>query len=522
MVVRSLHRNSLVVAATLGLALGACNDGKGTQGLIDRGSCDVLIECAAALAPDARDEYEQAYGAGGTCWQSGPANWATCREACVMALDAINALGRISGESCGTCSSDADCSEFGAGATCNAGLCSGGDGMAEGESGGDGDGDGGDGDGDDPFAELEAVSILLVVDNSGSMGWHQQLLALDADNLVAPLDAAGIPWRIGITTTDNGNPWCQAGTTTPEGGKLVFSSCRSRLDDFLFADVADARGACDQQCDTADITPLASATAFDSNPSPRPWIESVNGETNLPGTLSVTEALHCLVPQGINGCGFESQLESANLALARARSDSEASYGFTDESRLTVVLFLSDEVDCSYNKEWETIFDANGNKAFWSDPNDPYPTSAVCWNAGVQCEEQGAGGYDCIPADKDVNGALTQDSSAAVLHPVARFIEGMHDAGPVVAFGILGVDQDGEPGYFDSPGDPGFQDNFGIGPGCTRPDVEGDVTAVPPVRMWSVLQQVGPESGQAAYSICEQNYSDALTEIGLTIASYFD
>src|SRR5688500_8410465 len=73
----------------------------------------------------------------------------------------------------------------------------------------------GDGDGD-PGITFEAVSILLVVDNSGSMGRAQWSLAQRARDLLGPLDAAGIPWRLGITTTDAGNPWCTPDLTSPE------------------------------------------------------------------------------------------------------------------------------------------------------------------------------------------------------------------------------------------------------------------------------------------------------------------
>ena len=53
---------------------------------------------------------------------------------------------------------------------------------------------------------MDGVSILLVVDNSGSMGTAQAILTSRITDLVAPLDAAGIDWRLGVTTTDNGNP----------------------------------------------------------------------------------------------------------------------------------------------------------------------------------------------------------------------------------------------------------------------------------------------------------------------------
>src|SRR5690606_3982152 len=128
-------------------------------------------------------------------------------------------------------------------------------------------------------------------------------------------------YRIGVTTTDNGNPWCNA--TTPEAGALVMSSCRTRLGDFVF-DTVDAQDlACNDICsldeDALEIIPTA--TEYDAEPTPRPWLERIEGHKNIPATTSTVEAFQCFGPQGINGCGFESPLESMSLALARFEAE---------------------------------------------------------------------------------------------------------------------------------------------------------------------------------------------------------
>ncbi|HLT37172.1 MAG TPA: hypothetical protein VK034_12840, partial [Enhygromyxa sp.] len=77
---------------------------------------------------------------------------------------------------------------------------------------GDGDGDGetgdltGDGDGD-PSGDgdrgcTDALDILMVIDNSGTMGEAQRRLVLALPGLIEALDAAEVDWRVGITTTD--------------------------------------------------------------------------------------------------------------------------------------------------------------------------------------------------------------------------------------------------------------------------------------------------------------------------------
>jgi hypothetical protein len=475
--------------------------------------------CTSSLAPDARDEYVALYGEGGSCWGVDLQRWATCRESCRQALDAVNLAAELTGQYCGTCQSDADCSEFGVGATCAEDYCLPGDPIA-GESGGEHSGDG-DGDGDDPWEAIEAVSILLVVDNSGSMGGIQRVLAENVYSMVEPLESAGIPWRLGITTTDSANPWCPSGTFSSEEGRLVLSSCRTRLTDFLFnqAQVNVQAHTCTDICNLDELSTIPTLMAIDPTPASRPWIESDGaGITNLLGEPSLAAALACTVPQGINGCGFESQLESAQLALARAHSKDEEQYAFVEEGRLLAIVFVSDEADCSDNPDFASIFEADGGKTFWSDPSAQFPTSAVCWNAGVQCVGDPSGYDACNPVNLDLNGNKTSEPQLAVMTPVQEFIEDFA-AGPVVAFGILGVAADGQPRYANT--DPEAQDTWGIDPGCTGTNAWGPVEAIPPVRMWKVMQELGPKGGQAAYSICADAFGSGLQQIGAMIASYF-
>jgi hypothetical protein len=128
--------------AVTGIVLGACSEQNDDAGY---GSCNVLIACAASLAPEVRDEYRQAYGQGGSCWKPGVDSWPGCRAACVQTLSTLNALAEPA-ETCGTCSTDLDCIKFGGNAYCDGGLCAGGlsDAVQGEEASGDGDGDGDD------------------------------------------------------------------------------------------------------------------------------------------------------------------------------------------------------------------------------------------------------------------------------------------------------------------------------------------------------------------------------------------
>jgi hypothetical protein len=368
------------------------------------------------------------------------------------------------------------------------------------------------------------VDILFVIDNSGSMGEEQAILAQNFGAFIQVLEQEEVEanYRIGVTTTDNGNPWCPVGATTPEAGKLVLSSCKTRLNDFLFnngaVDVQDL--ACNDICTLTDaeLTITPTTTDFDSNEVARPWLENIEGKKNIPASTSTVDAFRCFGPQGINGCGFESQLESMYLSLKRAENVDEDEYGFLRAQAILAIVFVTDEVDCSYNKDYSEIFEQDGNKVFWSDPAASFPTSAVCWNAGVQCEGDPTNYDSCDPVNKDVNGNVGVSDGDAVLHPMSRYyglLDGLEtqkqefNANQEVIVGLIGgVAADGSVHYGEvGATDPDFQDSFGIGPGCTAP---GDVEAVPPVRERDLVNRYTEGN---MFSICESDYSDALEAI---------
>jgi hypothetical protein len=370
--------------------------------------------------------------------------------------------------------------------------------------GADGATDGSDDGMVDPTPTQRAVDILFVVDNSGSMGEEQANLVNSIDTLVATLETASPPvdYRIGVTTTDNGNPWC--GTTGPEAGQLRATSCRSRPTEFVF-NGATTIDSTQEAC--LDVCPLETLGIDDG----APWIDVKRslGTTNVGD--AVVDNLRCMLPQGIDGCGFESHLESLRKSVLRFGTEGDPSFGFHREGALLAVVIVSDEVDCSYNidnEDAESIFTPEGNRAFWSDPMSPSPSSAVCWNAGVSCTDAGGGDLDCVAEDYDVDGNPTVDPAQAVLYPVERYTDQLVAAGAYV-FAIYGLATDGSVVYRASASDPEFQDDFGIGPGCATPNG----TAVPPVRIRELVTTLG---GNEA-SICADGYQNAFNTFSLGI-----
>jgi hypothetical protein len=375
------------------------------------------------------------------------------------------------------------------------------------------------------MAEQRDVDILFVIDNSSSMAAEQANLAANFSAFIRVLESADVRanYRIGVTTTDNGHPCCA--DTTPEGGNLVLSSCKSRLDDFVI-DGLDVRDlACNDICslDAAELEIQPTTTDRDPEPAPRPWLERIDGVKNLPIGTDMADAFACFAPQGIDGCGWESQLESMYLALARAREPTEPSYGFLRPHAMLAVVIVTDEVDCSYDKDWAAIFSADGNRKFWSDPEAEFPTSAVCWNAGVQCVGDPGHYDDCYPVDLDIEGNPAGPEQA-VLHPIARYRDRLQqieadkkawnpEAEVMLAL-IGGVGPDGSLVYAEA-GDPEFQDQYGIGPGCTGPSGE---SALPPVRIRALVDEVSPGN---LHSICAPDYTGALEAIADEIRSRF-
>ncbi len=387
------------------------------------------------------------------------------------------------------------------------------------------------------FLDLErGADVLFVVDNSGSMGEEQGRLAAGIGAMLEVFDRVGMDVRIGITTTDNGHPQCTG--TTPEGGKLQLASCRAREEEFVFE--ASGLGpfsffdeACGNVCPEAlvDLSTRPMGTRRDPEARPRPWVERIGGETNLPFGVSLEDALRCALPQGILGCGFESQLESMWKALMLAEYEpNSGNYDFHRPGAVLAVVFVTDEADCSLDLDHASVFDPDGDRVFWSDPNLNFATSAVCWNAGVTCEG-GPGTYTtCRSVNKDEAGNEGVDDDAAVLFPLSKYAGLLEDLrqGPrtitippqdeVVVAGLLGVPE----GYVD-PGDivyrdsddPVFQATFGIGPGCTSPTG----TAIPPVRLRDLAETFPVRGRSMLHSICAEDFAPALAAIAEGIAA---
>jgi hypothetical protein len=360
------------------------------------------------------------------------------------------------------------------------------------------------------------IDVVFVIDDTSIAG--QRALTELSAAWIERLDLQLADYRIAVTTTDHGNPWC---SSEAEAGAFVLSSCLERLDDFVTNSAGnerDERQLCLDRCAHATLTTLPSTVAGDPDPSPRPWLEVGPTATNMAEGIPTREALDCLLLQGIAGCGFEQPLESLYAGLARAEDPLDPNFGFVRDDAHLLVVIVSDASDCSYNPIREDVFAADGDKTFWSDPTAAAPTPALCWNAGVVCSGDPDAYTDCEPANLDLFGAPTSNPNGAVLHPVDRYTNQLRalaaskravDAELEVVLAIAAgvpTDDDESSGY---ASDPAFDDEYGIGPGCTS---DAGFTAQPPVRMLALVEGLDDDYSDS-YSLCEDHLGGAVTAI---------
>jgi hypothetical protein len=400
------------------------------------------------------------------------------------------------------------------------------------------------------------LDMLIVIDNSGTMGEEQVNLSANFPLLIQKLqmlqDAEGNNLNpdvnLMVTTTDLGHPQCtpfQPDDYEPAKGAPVGEACINRLDDFtgLGSNAPEFPEACTNGC------PVAVQPADD-------FIHFADGgaTTNIPGN-NIEGALSCIGPQGINGCGYEAQLEAMLQALNPGAPWNTAAKPFLRDGATLAVVIVTDEVECSVRApEGYAYFTNEANNTYWEINPDTgtktQATSATCQNAGVNC---GA---------PDMNGVYADCNSidTGVLHPLTRYIGYLKDElvgnqnKEVIMLAILGIPEvtahNPNPPFQPTMGGadalvyrqwkdgayptgdilPTEDDDvtaatkefeFGIGPGCTGEDGMGGFTgqATPNTRVMEVCQALDDKSDPdpdkhkircCMESICDQDFSDAI------------
>ncbi len=403
----------------------------------------------------------------------------------------------------------------------------------------------------------DQLDLLFVIDNSGSMGEEQQNLARNMPGLVRALeelnDAEGNPVaanvHIMVTTTDSGNVLCDpyyAPGRSAEEGAPVSDACTDRLDRFTSVSVPPivAESACTSVCPMA-LAPEGSYIEFAGSTDNVPDVAPADIDGDGMDDSPVAQTLSCVGPQGIDGCGYESPLESMMQALDPDAAWNQGAEPFRRPGSLLAVAIITDEADCSVVDD-SVMMDPDVQE---EDPttNMRVPSSAICWNAGVVCD------------GPDGDGVYTNCTSTGDrLRPVDEYIDFLQDqGGRVVMLGILGIpvvtERNPDPPYQPIAGgildlvyrdwqDPEYptgdilpdewadgidaaykQFQFGMGPGCTGQDEDGSFTGqgIPNVRVQEVCQALDIADDPATpadeteirccmESICDTDFSNAL------------
>jgi len=255
-------------------------------------------------------------------------------------------------------------------------------------------------------ADDGVVDLLFVVDNSGSMEFEQATLARALPELVRSLAAGEIRDRdgkvtrrftpvkslhLGVTSSDMGANDVDTRTDAPRCG-VDSASKRPRGDDGLLLATVDAE---DPLCTKPDSAYLNFSVGMD------------------PDALS--RDFGCMTRLGIEGCGYEQQLEAMWKALAPSANDSFFGHtrghgdaenaGFLRPNSVIAVIQVTDEEDCSIPESSSALFDQDIQGE----------------NKNVSCQQ-----------------------NPTLLHPVERFVAGLKSLRPnnhdrVVFAAIAGV-----------------------------------------------------------------------------------
>jgi hypothetical protein len=423
----------------------------------------------------------------------------------------------------------------------------------------------GSGDGDACSGFLD---LLFVIDNSGSMGEEQLNLARNMPLLVQQLenltDAEGnevdLDVHIMVTTTDSGNPLCEPyyhPGREPEMGAPIASACTERLNRFtgLGNGAPVMESACTEVC-PEPVAPDGQYIQFNASGDNVPDVPPADINGDGVDDSALAQALACVGPQGIDGCGYEKPLDSMMRALG-PNADWNGADGFLRGGGLLGVVVITDEADCSIVDE--SVMTNEAYQQAHPDTMETEPSSAICWNAGVTCD------------GPDNNGVFSNCTSGGDgLTPVGDYVDFLEGLGrPVVMLGILGVPEVTEHAMeapfqptaggvmdlvyrlwrdpqYDMGGDilpdewaegidadyQNFQ--FGIGPGCTGEAEGGGFTgqAIPPVRVKEVCESLNvpddPETPAdetevrcCIESICDQDFSAAIRCLGGLVETNF-
>ena len=250
---------------------------------------------------------------------------------------------------------------------------------------------------------IEALDVLFVIDDSGSMEDEQSAL-IDAagDALFSQLaiTAGGLPdLHVAFVSTDLG------------AGDGTISACDSSNEGRFQLGAVGGLGCPD----------VSGQFLVDED-------DGAGGRTrNFSTTLG--EAFACAAAFGVEGCGFEQPLEAMLRALDGTNPENA---GFLRDEALLLVVFLTDEDDCSASDS--DLFDTSAE----SMEELGRVSSFRCFEQGVVCD-------DDQPRELGVKTNCTPREDSAYVYSLGRYVDFLHGLKPdpsmVMVAGMFGDPQ---------------------------------------------------------------------------------
>lgn len=276
-----------------------------------------------------------------------------------------------------------------------------------------------------PVTNVDMVDLLFVIDNSNSMAQEQAKLARQLPKLVEILTkgerADGTTFtpvrdlHLGVVTSDMGSNGISVAA--------LGNGCTGYGDDGILTKRAQGTA---PNCATA-----SSQSGYLS------YVPG-NAASNLQQTI---DTFACLADVGINGCGFEQQLEAMFKAVApssvtfagnRPGNANGPNAGFLRPEAVLAIIHVSDEEDCSVSPKGGNLFQQNPSM----DPVLLGPEGVLDYN--VRCAYGN-------PAERE-----TQVEKAGYIHPVERYTAAFRKAvkplneDRIIFAAIVGIPDDTE------------------------------------------------------------------------------
>jgi hypothetical protein len=325
---------------------------------------------------------------------------------------------------------------------------------------------------------IHKVDIVFVVDNSGSMSEEQGNLSRNFPIFMNELNVPGADLQIAVVSSDlgGGAGSAQSGCNTGGGDKGLFCTTRA----------GGGMGMAGAQVDKcAQCSVDVSGGRF---------LRTVN--PNFPGGMAgIANTFTCMATLGTNGCGFEHSVG----ALTRALTNADNGNFVRDDAYLAFVL-ITDEDDCSAPPDSQMFATAIPGQD---------------WSLRCALEAHTCGGAH-NDGTVDVDRALTEcqaasDGQLIPIKDLENIVLGVKkDPDQIIAAGIFGWPL--PPNETTARYNIRAAGNFGGGERGMRPVCESrNGSATPGLR---VKQFVESFPNHSTYSICQDNFSEAMRRIG--------